>query len=66
MAARPGEEIRADLEREKERSEALLLNILPEGIINRMRRGETAIADQVAEATILFATSSGSPRSARL
>ena len=44
----------ADLEREKERSEALLLNILPQGIINRMRRGETAIADQVAEATILF------------
>ena len=44
----------ADLEREKERSEALLLNILPQGIVNRMRRGETAIADQVAEATILF------------
>jgi adenylate cyclase len=44
----------ADLEREKERSESLLLNILPQGIVNRMRRGETAIADQVAEATILF------------
>jgi adenylate cyclase len=27
----------ADLEREKERSEALLLNILPQGIVNRMR-----------------------------
>jgi adenylate cyclase len=44
----------ADLEREKERSESLLLNILPQGIINRMRSGETAIADQVDEATILF------------
>ena len=43
-----------DLEREKERSESLLLNILPQGIVNRMRSGETAIADQVAEATILF------------
>ena len=44
----------ADPEREKERSEALLLNILPQGIVNRMRSGETAIADQVAAATILF------------
>ena len=44
----------ADLEREKERSETLLLNILPQSIVNRMRNGETAIADQVAEATILF------------
>ena len=44
----------ADLEREKERSETLLLNILPQVIVNRMRRGETAIADLVAEATILF------------
>jgi adenylate cyclase len=44
----------ADLEREKERSESLLLNILPQGIVNRMRSGETAIADQVDEATILF------------
>jgi class 3 adenylate cyclase len=44
----------ADLEREKDRSESLLLNILPQGIVNRMRSGETAIADQVDEATILF------------
>jgi adenylate cyclase len=44
----------ADLEREKQRSEALLLNILPQGIVNRMRSGETVIADQVDEVTILF------------
>jgi adenylate cyclase len=44
----------ADLEREKQRSEALLLNILPQGIINRMRGGETVIADHVEEVTILF------------
>jgi class 3 adenylate cyclase len=44
----------ADLEQEKRRSEALLLNILPQSIVNRMRNGETAIADRIAEATILF------------
>ncbi len=44
----------ADLEREKGRSETLLLNILPESIVGRMRDGETSIADRIAESTILF------------
>ena len=44
----------ADLEQEKRRSESLLLNILPQSIVNRMRDGETTIADRVREATILF------------
>ena len=44
----------ADLEQEKRRSEALLLNILPQKIVDRMRNGETVIADRVLEATILF------------
>jgi class 3 adenylate cyclase len=44
-----------ELSAEKERSEALLLNVLPRSIIERMRRGETSIADRIAEATILFA-----------
>ena len=44
----------ADLEQEKQRSETLLLNILPRKIVDRMRDGETTIADRVAEATILF------------
>ena len=44
----------ADLEREKQRSEVLLLNILPQGIVNRMRSGETVIADHVDEVTVLF------------
>jgi adenylate cyclase len=44
-----------ELRVEKERSEALLANILPRSIVERMRRGETAIADHIAEATILFA-----------
>jgi len=43
-----------ELRIEKERSEALLLNTLPRRIVERMRRGETVIADHVAEATILF------------
>ncbi len=44
----------AELEQEKRRSETLLLNILPHSIVERMRTGETAIADSVAEVTILF------------
>jgi adenylate cyclase len=44
----------ADLEQEKKRSETLLLNILPQSIVDRMRNGETNIADRIAEATILF------------
>lgn len=44
----------ADLAEEKRRSEVLLLNILPQSIVHRMRGGETVIADRVMEATILF------------
>ena len=44
----------AELEQEKRRSETLLLNILPQSIVDRMRSGEMVIADRVAEATILF------------
>jgi class 3 adenylate cyclase len=43
-----------ELRVEKERSEALLMNILPRSIVERMRRGETVIADHIADATILF------------
>jgi adenylate cyclase len=44
-----------ELRVEKERSEALLRNILPLPIIERMRRGETVIADRIGEVTVLFA-----------
>jgi class 3 adenylate cyclase len=44
----------ADLRAEQERSEALLLNTLPRPILDRLRRGETVIADRIAVATILF------------
>jgi HAMP domain-containing protein len=43
-----------DLNAEKERSEALLLNTLPRAIVDRMRHGETVIADHISAATILF------------
>jgi adenylate cyclase len=43
-----------ELRAEKERSEALLLNILPASIVERMRQGETVIADRIPEATVLF------------
>jgi len=43
-----------ELRAEKERSEAFLLNILPGSIVERMRRGETVIADHIPDATILF------------
>jgi class 3 adenylate cyclase/CheY-like chemotaxis protein len=45
------EELRA----EKEKSEILLLNILPKPIVERIQLGETLIADRVPDATILFA-----------
>jgi PAS domain S-box-containing protein len=45
----------AEAERERDRAEQLLLNILPKTIAQRLRRGEGLIADHYAEATVLFA-----------
>jgi adenylate cyclase len=39
---------------EKERSEQLILNILPKAIVTRLNSGETVIADQLSDVTILF------------
>ena len=44
----------AGLRAEKEKTETLLLNILPKSIIPRMHRGETPIADRFYDVTILF------------
>jgi adenylate cyclase len=44
----------AELRAEKEKTETLLLNILPKSIIPRMQRGETPIADRFRDVTILF------------
>ena len=43
------------LRAEKERSEHLLLNILPQAIVTRMKSGEAVIADHLPDVTILFA-----------
>ncbi len=43
------------LRTEKERSEQLLLNILPQAVVTRLNGGETVIADHLPEVTILFA-----------
>jgi adenylate cyclase len=52
---------------EKEKSEILLLNVLPKPIVARLQSGESAIADRVPDATILFADLVGFTRlSARL
>ncbi len=47
------------LQVEKEKSEQLLLNILPETIADRLKQGNRAIADSFANATILFADIAG-------
>lgn len=44
-----------EADRERERAEQLLLNILPMTIAQRLRRGEALIADHYTEATVLFA-----------
>jgi class 3 adenylate cyclase len=49
------EERTADLRLEKERSEQLLLNILPEVIANQLKHNTKAIASAIEEVTILFA-----------
>jgi len=40
---------------EREKSERLLLNILPKSIADRLRQGENTIADAFPDATVLFA-----------
>ena len=45
----------AGCRREQASVERLLLNVLPASIAERMRAGETAIADSFKEVTILFA-----------
>ena len=43
------------IEAEQQKSEGLLLNVLPAAIADRLKRGEPWIADSFAEATMLFA-----------
>ena len=43
-----------ELDQERARSHSLLLNILPQAIIDRLGDGETTIADRYASVTVLF------------
>ncbi|WP_233258712.1 adenylate/guanylate cyclase domain-containing protein [[Phormidium] sp. ETS-05] len=56
-----------ELQQEKEKSEELLLNILPQKIAERLKRDQSAIADYFDEVTILFADIVGfTPLSSRI
>jgi guanylate cyclase len=57
---RERERTREALEVERQKSERLLLNILPERIAERLKAGEDVIADRIADVTILFADIVGS------
>ena len=45
----------ADLKREREKSERLLLNILPEKVAARLKDGEASIAESFTGVTVMFA-----------
>jgi len=49
----------ADLKLEREKSERLLRNILPEKIADRLKNGESTIADSFQHVTVLFADLKG-------
>jgi guanylate cyclase len=56
-----------EADRERARSDALLLNILPDEIVARLKDGERVIADRFDDATILFADIAGfTPMSATM
>jgi guanylate cyclase len=57
---RERERTHAALELEQEKSEGLLLNILPSEVATRLKAGEEVIADRVEGVTILFADLVGS------
>lgn len=48
-----------DLQAEKEKSESLLLNVLPRAIADRLKAGEKTIVDLFPEATVAFADLAG-------
>lgn len=49
------EEQAHDLEQERAETERLLLNVLPASVSNRLRAGESSIADEFPSVTVLFA-----------
>lgn len=59
---RAAERARALAAREQARSEALLLNVLPKAVADRLKDGATQVADDLAEITVLFADIAGFTR----
>jgi class 3 adenylate cyclase len=58
---------RLELEDQRAAAEELLLNVLPQSIVERLKRDQSAIADGFLEATVLFADIVGfTPLSAKL
>lgn len=53
------EHARAALRREQERSDALLRNMLPDAIADRLKAGERVIADRLAEISVVFVDVAG-------
>jgi class 3 adenylate cyclase len=49
------EQQNADLDKERKKSDELLLNVLPPSIANRLKRGENVIADRHESVSVLFA-----------
>jgi class 3 adenylate cyclase len=49
------QQLLGDLQLEQEKSEQLLLNILPQAIAQQLKQGHTAIAEHFADVTVLFA-----------
>jgi adenylate cyclase len=52
--ARLMDQLLVDLAAERQRSEALLLNVLPQRIIDRLQAGETTIADRHEDVAVVF------------
>lgn len=46
---------KSELRREEQKSQQLLLNVFPRAIVPRLKANESPIADQFADATVLFA-----------
>jgi class 3 adenylate cyclase len=53
-SARFMEQLLADLAAERQRSESLLLNVLPQRIVDRLRAGETTVADRHDDVAVVF------------
>ena len=51
--------VEEEVRKEHERSEALLGNILPGSVIERLKSGEPGVSDGFEEATVLFADIEG-------